>query len=65
MMKELLQFLEKCDVELKQYTTSNIITAAEKFAPNKRWHIDTVLKVLTTVSYVTILTHKVLLKSKT
>jgi len=50
MMKELLQFLEKCDVELKQYTTSNIITAAEKFAPNKRWHIDTVLKVLTTAS---------------
>lgn len=50
MMKELLLFLEHCDVDFKQYTTSNIITVAEKFAPNKRWHIDTILKVLTTAS---------------
>ena len=50
MMKEILTFLENCDLEFKQYTTSNIITVAEKYAPNKRWHIDTVLKVLTTVS---------------
>jgi len=49
MMKELLTFLETCDVEFKQYAASNIITVAEKFAPNKRWHIDTILKVLTTV----------------
>ncbi|XP_047130250.1 AP-1 complex subunit gamma-1 isoform X1 [Hydra vulgaris] len=50
MMKELLSFLETCDVEFKQYTTSNIISVAEKYAPNKRWHIDTVLKVLTLAS---------------
>ena len=49
-MKELLTFLDKSDVEFKQYTASNIITVAEKFAPNKRWHIDTILKVLTSVS---------------
>jgi len=50
MMKELLNFLETCEQEFKSYTTSNIITVAEKFAPNKRWHIDTILKVLTTAS---------------
>jgi len=50
MMKELLNFLETCEMEFKSYTTSNIITVAEKFAPNKRWHIDTILKVLTTAS---------------
>eukprot|EP00795_Rhopilema_esculentum_P001181 gene1181-15541_t len=50
MVKELLHFLDHCDVELKGYVTSNLITKAEKFAPNKRWHIDTVLKLLTTAS---------------
>jgi len=50
MMKELILFLETCDDEFKQYTTSNIITVAQKYAPNKRWHIDTILKVLTTAS---------------
>lgn len=50
MMKELINFLETCEMDFKSYTTSNIITVAEKFAPNKRWHIDTILKVLTTAS---------------
>lgn len=50
MVKELIIFLEKCDIELKGYVTSNLITVAEKFAPNKRWHIDTVLKLLTSSS---------------
>ena len=65
MMKELILFLENCDVEFKQYTASNIITVAEKFAPNKRWHIDTILKVLTTVIHFLILSYAIsLLKSK-
>ncbi|XP_048778208.2 AP-1 complex subunit gamma-1-like isoform X2 [Ostrea edulis] len=46
MMKELLQFLETCDPEFKADTCSNIVQAAEKYSPNKRWHIDTVMKVL-------------------
>ncbi|CAL1527635.1 unnamed protein product [Lymnaea stagnalis] len=48
MMKELLLFLETCDPEFKSDCCSNIVTAAAKYSPNKRWHIDTVLKVLTT-----------------
>ncbi|KAJ8303619.1 hypothetical protein KUTeg_020015 [Tegillarca granosa] len=49
MMKELLHFLETCDPEFKGDCSSNIISVAEKYSPNKRWHIDTVLKVLTLV----------------
>ncbi|KAK0045846.1 AP-1 complex subunit gamma-1-like isoform X2 [Biomphalaria pfeifferi] len=48
MMKELLLFLETCDPEFKSDCCSNIVMAASKYSPNKRWHIDTVLKVLTT-----------------
>ncbi|KAL8613855.1 AP-1 complex subunit gamma-1 [Nucella lapillus] len=47
MMKELLLFLEMCDPEFKADCCSNIVIAAAKYSPNKRWHIDTVLKVLT------------------
>lgn len=49
MMKELLHFLETCDPEFKGDCSSNIISVAEKYSPSKRWHIDTVLKVLTLV----------------
>lgn len=50
MMKELLTFLEKADPEFKAQCSSNIVMAAERFAPNKRWHLDTLLKVLVAVS---------------
>lgn len=46
MIKELLIFLEKADHEFKAPCSSNIVLAAERFAPNKRWHLDTLLKVL-------------------
>ncbi|XP_063225377.1 AP-1 complex subunit gamma-1 isoform X2 [Bacillus rossius redtenbacheri] len=46
MMKELLVFLEKTDPEFKAQCSSNIVLAAERFAPNKRWHLDTLLRVL-------------------
>ncbi|XP_064599542.1 AP-1 complex subunit gamma-1-like isoform X2 [Liolophura sinensis] len=48
MMKELLHFLETCDPEFKADCCSNIVMAADRFSPTKRWHIDTVIKVLTT-----------------
>lgn len=48
MMKELLAFLEKCEPELKADTASNMVLAAEKNAPSRRWHIDAVLKILIT-----------------
>ncbi|KAF5278432.1 hypothetical protein FQA39_LY05921 [Lamprigera yunnana] len=46
MMKELLTFLEKSEPEFKAPCSSSIVLAAERFAPNKRWHLDTLLKVL-------------------
>ncbi|KAF9580384.1 clathrin associated protein complex large subunit [Lunasporangiospora selenospora] len=44
--RELLAFLEVADNEFKPSMTTKICLAAERFAPNKRWHIDTVLRVL-------------------
>lgn len=50
MTRELLAFLEVADNEFKLGLTTQICLAAERFAPNKRWHIDTVLRVLKLVS---------------
>ncbi|CAO1621457.1 unnamed protein product [Parajaminaea phylloscopi] len=44
--RELLAFLEVADNEFKLGLTTQISLAAEKLAPNKRWHIDTMLRVL-------------------
>ncbi|KAL1916302.1 uncharacterized protein VTP21DRAFT_5919 [Calcarisporiella thermophila] len=44
--RELLSFLEIADTEFKPSMTTKICLAAERFAPNKRWHIDTVMRVL-------------------
>ncbi|CAH8668943.1 unnamed protein product [Schistosoma rodhaini] len=48
MAKELLLYLQSCDNEFKGDVCSNISIAAEKYAPNKRWHVDTMMKLLTT-----------------
>ncbi|KAJ8249217.1 hypothetical protein GJAV_G00232440 [Gymnothorax javanicus] len=48
MMKELLYFLDSCEPEFKADCASGIFLCAEKYAPSKRWHIDTVMRVLTT-----------------
>uniref|UniRef100_A0A671KXZ7 AP-1 complex subunit gamma n=1 Tax=Sinocyclocheilus anshuiensis TaxID=1608454 RepID=A0A671KXZ7_9TELE len=48
MMKELLIFLSFCPPELRSQTASGIFNAAERYSPSKRWHIDTILHVLTT-----------------
>lgn len=50
MMKELLLFLERSDPEFKAQCSSSIVLAAERYAPNKRWHLDTLLRVLIAVS---------------
>ncbi|KAJ8339960.1 hypothetical protein SKAU_G00345930 [Synaphobranchus kaupii] len=53
MMKELLYFLDSCDPDFKADCASGVFHAAEKYAPSKRWHIDTIMRVLTTAgSYV-------------
>ncbi|KAF8631901.1 hypothetical protein AX15_002159 [Amanita polypyramis BW_CC] len=46
LVRELLAFLEVADDEFKLGMTTQICLAAERYAPNKRWHIDTVLRVL-------------------
>lgn len=50
LVRELLSFLEVADAEFKPVMTSQIGIAADRFAPNKRWHIDTMLRVLKLVS---------------
>ncbi|KAF4017121.1 hypothetical protein G4228_008674 [Cervus hanglu yarkandensis] len=53
MTQELQGFLESCPPDLRADCASGILLAAERFAPTKRWHIDTILRVLTTAgSYV-------------
>ncbi|EPS44310.1 hypothetical protein H072_1706 [Dactylellina haptotyla CBS 200.50] len=46
LVRELLAFLEVANNEFKPAMTTQICLAADKYAPNKRWHIDTVLRVL-------------------
>lgn len=59
MIRELLSFLEVADNEFKLGMTTQITVAAERFAPNKRWQIDTVLRVLKLVrQYVWYISHR-------
>ncbi|KAJ6221251.1 hypothetical protein RDWZM_007063 [Blomia tropicalis] len=53
MSKELILFLEKSDTEFRAICSSNLCICAEKYAPDPKWHIDTVIKILnTTGNYV-------------
>ena len=52
MTRELLAFLEVADNEFKMGLTTQIALAAERYAPNKRWQIDTALRVLSLVRVV-------------
>ncbi|XP_050739073.1 AP-1 complex subunit gamma-1-like isoform X2 [Eriocheir sinensis] len=46
MMKELITFLENAEPEFKASCSSKCVLAAEKYSPNVRWHIDTLLRVV-------------------
>lgn len=46
LIRELLVFLEGAEAEFKATIASQIGVAADRFAPNKRWHVDTMLRVL-------------------
>jgi AP-1 complex subunit gamma-1 len=46
LVRELLAFLEVADNEFKPTMTTQIGIAADRYAPNKRWHVDTILRVL-------------------
>jgi AP-1 complex subunit gamma-1 len=47
LIRELLAFLEVADNEFKPTMTTQIGVAADRYAPNKRWHFDTMLRVVT------------------
>lgn len=46
LIRELLAFLESADTEFKPVMTTQIGIAADRYAPSKRWHIDTMLRVI-------------------
>ncbi|XP_071447738.1 AP-1 complex subunit gamma-1 isoform X3 [Hetaerina americana] len=46
MVRELVTFLERADPEFKATAASSIVVAAERYAPRRRWHLDTHLRVL-------------------
>ena len=46
-VKDLLGFLPGAEKEFKEELSNKICMAVEKHAPNKKWHIETVFKVLT------------------
>ncbi|KAJ1329156.1 AP-1 complex subunit gamma-1 [Microdochium nivale] len=46
LIRELLAFLEVADNEFKPTMTTQIGIAADRYSPNKRWHVDTMLRVL-------------------
>ena len=46
LIRELLAFLEVADNEFKNAMTLQVGIAADRYAPNKRWHIDTMLRVI-------------------
>lgn len=43
--KELLEYLAISDVEFKPDLTSKICSLIQKFAPDKKWHVDSMMKV--------------------
>ncbi|CAF1019252.1 unnamed protein product [Adineta ricciae] len=48
MISEMLEFLAICETEFKADCTSNMFLAMDRFAPSRRWHVDQMIKVLTT-----------------
>lgn len=48
MIDELMQFLGTCEPEFKADCSSNMFIAMERHAPTKRWHVDSMTRVLKT-----------------
>ncbi|CUM67765.1 uncharacterized protein PRCAT00005470001 [Priceomyces carsonii] len=45
--REILSFLEVCtDKDLQTYVTSQLTIAASRYAPNEKWHFDTLIRML-------------------
>ena len=50
-VKELTNFLLTADADFKKELSNKICQICEKYAPTKKWHIDTIIKVLTLSDY--------------
>jgi AP-1 complex subunit gamma-1 len=52
MTKEILLFMEtsSTDDEFKTMSATNMYLATERYAPDPRWHLDTMVRVLLLVS---------------
>ncbi|XP_075425203.1 AP-1 complex subunit gamma-like 2 [Ascaphus truei] len=48
MMKEFQRFLQTCGPELRAQCASGVFLTAERYAPSRRWHIDTIMQTLVT-----------------
>jgi len=46
LVRELVAFLQGADIEFRADLTAKICLVTEKYAPSKRWHVDTILKVI-------------------
>jgi len=46
LVREMLSFLLSADPEFKSDLTAKICMVTEKFAPTKKWHVDTILRVI-------------------
>lgn len=44
--RELLSFLEVCETDIKGSVASRICEVAGRYRPNKRWEVDTVIRIL-------------------
>jgi AP-1 complex subunit gamma-1 len=47
LVRELLKFLETADLEFRGELTAKLCYLSEKYAPNIRWLVDTVIRILT------------------
>ena len=46
LVRELINFLQIADIEFRPDLTARLCLVAEKYAPTPRWHIDTILRVM-------------------
>jgi len=62
MMTELLLFVERSpEPEFKSVCSSHIMHCADKFSPDNRWRLDTLLRVIVAVSFKINHRHQVIL----
>lgn len=50
MTRELLQFLGRTEPDIKSICASNLVSIAERNAPNPSWHFHTLFEILQAVS---------------